>query len=56
MQTTKTLVEVGQPEPKINLVQSVPVEDGTKLSQLGNSYSWEDLLGLSALIDESDYS
>lgn len=51
MNTTKLLYEVGQPKPATNLVESIPVQEGQKLS-LQQSLSWEDLLGLCWINDE----
>ncbi len=49
MQTLQTLIEVRQSEPTNNLVESRPVQEGRKLSEkkLGESFSWQDLQGLS---------
>lgn len=53
MQTTQTLIKVRQPEPVENLVESIPVQDGIKLSQTSkNDISWKDLRGLTWIFDE----
>ena len=41
---SQQLLKIGQPEPIINLVESKPAEDGTKL--FADQFSWEDLRGL----------
>ena len=62
MSTTQTLckTEMWQPEPQMNLVGSIPVEERTKLSldrtsiQSIQDYTWEDFRGLS-LFEEEDW-
>jgi hypothetical protein len=52
MKNPQLLTEVRQPEPIKNLVQSIPVKDGMKLSETNsilhksNQISWEDIRGL----------
>jgi hypothetical protein len=51
------LTEVRHPEPLENLVESIPVRDGIKLSEINPIFknskeSWTDLLGLGWLVCE----
>ena len=54
MSTTQCLVKVRQPESTTNLVASIPVEEGQKLSQTKEilKYSWEEFQGLSWTMEE----
>ena len=55
--TTQSLKTMWQPEPQTNLVESIPVKEGVKLSvneTLSDfpECSWEDLRGLSWILME----
>lgn len=50
MNNSQLLLEVRHPTPQENLVESIPVEDGTKLSKLDEP--WADLRGLGWLVCE----
>lgn len=54
MSTTQCLTEVRQSKSKTNLVASIPVQEGQKLSSTGDifKYSWEEFQGLSWTIME----
>ncbi len=57
MTTSQTLIEVRQPEPTKNLVESIPVQEGIKLSKfqrtaLDDPCSWQDMRGLAWLFFE----
>lgn len=53
MSTTQCLVKVRQPESETNLVASIPVKEGQKLSTIKElGYSWEEFQGLSWTIME----
>ena len=49
------VTENWQPKPTTNLVESIPVKKGEKLSKItsaNNHYSWEDLRGASWLLND----
>lgn len=58
MKTNQQLLEVRHPEPLDNLVESLPVQDGIKLSksrtifEKNNEEPWADLRGLGWVICE----
>jgi len=57
MNTSQILYEEWQPEPTKNLVESRPVQEGTKLSITAelkkiSDCSWEDLRGFSWVLTE----
>ena len=49
---SQILEQLRHPEPIKNLVESSPVKEGTKLSSELQTYSWEDVQGLSWLFLE----
>lgn len=53
--STLIVTEKWQPQPITNLVESIPVKKGKKLSELStvnNHFHWEDLQGASWLFNE----
>ena len=56
MSTSQCLTEVRQSESRTNLVASIPVEEGRKLSQTNKvlEYSWEEFQGLSWTVMEEE--
>ncbi|HET6517207.1 MAG TPA: hypothetical protein VFG25_03190 [Nitrosopumilaceae archaeon] len=44
-----------QPEPKNNLVEKTPVEEGKKLSTISHPYTQSDLMGLTWVFSEKDW-
>ncbi len=56
MSISQCLTEVGQSKSKTNLVASMPVEEGQKLSLTNKvlGYSWEEFQGLSWIIMEGE--
>ena len=57
MNTSQCLTEVRQSESRTNLVESIPVEEGQKLSLTNKvlGYSWEEFQGLSWTVMEEEY-
>jgi len=57
MSTTQCLTEVRQSQSRTNLVASIPVEEGRKLSPTPKvlEYSWQEFQGLSWLMMEGEY-
>ena len=49
-------LEVRQPKPKNNLVESIPAEEGKKLSTMSHyPYTQSDLMGLTWVFFEEDW-
>ena len=59
MSTQQILSEVRQPESRTNLVTSIPVQEGQKLSLMAEimRYPWQEIQGLSWTVNgvEEDY-
>ncbi|MCH9658244.1 hypothetical protein K0U27_06045 [archaeon] len=57
MSTTQCLTKVRQPESRTNLVASIPVEEGQKLSPTNKvlEYPWQEIQGLSWTTMEEEY-
>jgi len=51
---SQLLLQSRHPEPKENLVEGLPVKEGTKLSQTNMASSWEDLMGLTWIFMEEE--
>ncbi len=53
MQTIQS-IKNSQPEAITNLVERTPVQEGTKLSINQNQLVWEDLRGLTWILEKED--